>query len=137
MEAAGGVSGGGDGLCSEIFVDVIGLADFLEGDFNLTVDSFDLFFTEGCLYNFFFFHENLGKDFIHVDSGVFVELVLVDHRDKVVHLLRVTETPRPYLELDMLILDAFDHVGEEEFYLILHGTELRNFGVGGFRIIFF
>lgn len=32
----------------------------------------------------------------------------------------------------MLILDAFDHVGEEEFHLILHGTELWDFSVGIF-----
>ena len=32
----------------------------------------------------------------------------------------------------MFILDSFDHVGEEELHLILHGTELWDFSVGIF-----
>ena len=37
----------------------------------------------------------------------------------------------------MFILDAFDHFGEEEFHLILHGTELWDFSVGIFVKDFF
>lgn len=131
-EIVGRESRRGDRLWPELLVDVVKFSNLFEYQLNFTIDSFDLFFAEGRLYNFFLFHEDLRENLIHVDSWDFVELALVDHGDKVVHFLGVTKTSCPDLELDVFVFDALDHVGEEELHLILHGTELRDFGVGIF-----
>jgi len=119
-------------LASEFSVNVVNIADFFESSFNLTVYSLKLFFAERSFNNFLFFHENLRKYLIHVNAWNFIKLPLVDHRDEVVHLFRVSKAPGPYLELYMFVFYTFDHVGEKHFHFILHGAEFRNFGVGVF-----
>ncbi len=57
---------------------------------------------------------------------------MVDHGDEVIHFFGVPKTPGPDLEFDMFVLDALNHVCEEELHLILHGAELRDFCVGVF-----
>ncbi len=69
---------------------------------------------------------------IHVDTRDFVKLSLVDHENEVVHFFRVAKVSGPDLELDMLLLDLFDEIGKEQLHFVLHGGELRNFGVGIF-----
>ena len=131
-EIAGGEGRGSNGFWSELLVNVVELTDFFKHYLNFTIEFFDFLFREGRLYNFLLFHENFGKNLIHVDSWDFVELSLVDHRDEVIHLLRIPKTPCPNLEFHMLILDALYNVCEEEFHLILHCAELWYFDVGVF-----
>lgn len=69
---------------------------------------------------------------IHVNTGDFVKLSLVDHEDKVVHFFRVAKVSGPDFELDVFLLDLFDEVGEEQLHFVLHGCELWDFSVGVF-----
>ncbi len=69
---------------------------------------------------------------IHVNTGDFVKLSLVYHKDEIVHFFRVAEVSCPYFELDVLFLDLFDEIGKEQLHFVLHGCELRDLCVGVF-----
>ena len=125
-------SGGCNGLSSELLVEVVKLTNFFKGSLNLSAHFFKLLFGEGSFKIFILFHENLWKYLIHVDTRDFVKLSLVDHENEVVHFFRVAKVSGPDLELDMLLLDLFDEIGKEQLHFVLHGGELRNFGVGIF-----
>jgi hypothetical protein len=55
---------------------------------------------------------------------------LIYHRNEVIHFLRVTKVPRPYLKLNVLLLDLLYQIGKEKLHVILHRVELGDFRVG-------
>jgi len=126
-EIGRGISSWSYRLSSELSIYIIKITNLLKSYFNLSVDFLKLFFREWCFHNFLLFHENLRKYLIHINTRNFIELALIYHCNKVIHLLRIPKTSRPYFKFHMFIFNFFYHICKENLHLILHWTELRDF----------
>jgi len=127
-----GESSGSYRLSSKLFINIVKLPNFLQCSFNFSVEFFKLFFGKWSFKIFILFHENLWKYLIHIYSGYFVKLSLIDHHYEIVHFLWVPKVSCPYFEFDVFLLNLFDQICEEHLHFVLHGVELRDFSVGIF-----